>query len=153
MIMMHEVEELQELVTPLAKEVNAQIIQLNCKKRGGDFAIQLIVDLEFGGISIEVCSRLNKQFATLIEEKAVLPGDFTLEVSSPGLDWPLRSQADFHRKKEKDVVIYLTAPVEGKVQWEGKVDQATDEGVIIKTNKNIELLIPYALVSKGVQIV
>ena len=82
------------------------------------------------GITIEKCTFFNRALYKMIEEKAIFPaGDFSLEVSSPGLDRPLRKAADFQRFKGETIKLKLRIPVQGQRNFVG-VLHGIDNGII-----------------------
>jgi len=115
--------------------------------------VDLIIDKLAGGITLDECIKVNKVLRKLIEEQSIFPDDFSLEVASPGLDWPLTEQRDFHRVIGRDVAIFLKEPVEDKLQFDGKVDSVLNNEIVIITNKGVQKSIPLNNVQKGLEII
>lgn len=82
------------------------------------------------GITIEKCVRFNRALYKKLEEGAIFPdGDFSLEVSSPGVDEPLKERRQYNRNIGKDVEVVF---VDG-AKKEGKLLQVADADIIIET--------------------
>jgi len=62
------------------------------------------------------------------------PGAYTLEVSSPGIDRPLRTPAHFQRYVGETVVLATVAPVEGRSRWTGLLAAADEEGIVLEAD-------------------
>ncbi|MDP2927789.1 MAG: ribosome maturation factor RimP [Candidatus Omnitrophota bacterium] len=122
------IKELNELFSLCSGKENIELIDLICRYEGNNLILRVLVDKPEGGITLGECALLNRQLGDLLEEKNIIEGDYVLEVSSPGLDRPLKRQKDFLRSLNKEAVFFLNDLVNGKCQWQGvisKVDQAT----------------------------
>jgi ribosome maturation factor RimP len=121
----------QELTGLFSNCFNAQgleFIDLIYRPEGKRLVITVLADKPLGGVTLQMCALLCRQLKTLLEEKDIIDGDYVLEVSSPGLDRPLKSQRDFLRSLNKEAVFFLNDLVDGKCQWQGlicKVDETT----------------------------
>ena len=101
-------------------------------------AIQLFIDGD-EGITIDRCVALNRALYKQLEESPLLAGaDFSLEVSSPGLDEPLKLLRQYQKNIGRNVEVVL----KDGVKKEGKLESATDEGIVIeeKTGKKKEVV-------------
>jgi len=82
------------------------------------------------GVTLQMLINYNRSLYKLIEESALFPdGDFSLEVSSPGLDEPLK----LHRQYKKNAGRYIEIAMHDGSRKEGKLIEATEDGVIIET--------------------
>ncbi len=129
-------EKLTQLAAPLCEAVGIDLIELNVRRQGRDVAIQILADRPIGGISMKECSDLNRRMVEAIDESLVLPPEeYSLEVSSPGLDRPLKTRKDFLRVANLEVHFYLNGPLQGKHEHIGVLTEITDESVIVNTEK------------------
>ena len=110
------------------------------------------------GISIERCITYNRQLYRMIEDSGLFPaGDFSLEVSSPGLDEPLKLMRQYHKNIGRKVEVLM----KDGVKTEGVLKQVTDDGIILeetrgknKKKETIEHAFPFeAIKSTKIQIV
>ena len=110
------------------------------------------------GISIERCITYNRQLYRMIEDSGLFPaGDFSLEVSSPGLDEPLKLMRQYHKNIGRKVEVLM----KDGVKTEGVLKQVTDDGIIVeetrgknKKKETIEHTFPFdAIKSTKIQIV
>lgn len=144
-------EELRKFIEEYLAAKGLELVELIYRREGRDHVLRVLSDRPEGGISLGECSRLNKELGALLDEKNILIESYTLEVSSPGLDRPLREKKDFQRAKGKQVKFFLKEMVEGKLEWDGAITEVTDDAVHIDT-KDKPLAIPLVLINKGRQI-
>jgi ribosome maturation factor RimP len=84
-----------------------------------------------GGIDLDAVSEATLVVSDALDRHDPVPGRYTLEVSSPGLERPLRTPAHFERFVGSDVAVKTKADVEGDRRVEGKLEAADDEGFVI----------------------
>lgn len=73
------------------------------------------------GVSVETCARISEELSRALDLHDPIPHAYTLEVSSPGLDRPLRSEEDFRRFAGRKVEVTTREPVEGRRRWKGRL--------------------------------
>jgi ribosome maturation factor RimP len=92
----------------------------------------LLEHLVSEGIALEDCERFSRDFGTLIDVEELVPAnDYTLEVSSPGLDRKLATRADYERFQASPVKVRTFTPVAGNRHWLGKLTEVRPEGIVL----------------------
>ena len=100
----------------------------------------LLQKLEGEGIALdqlawvthEDCERFSRDFGTVIDVENLVPAsDYTLEVSSPGLDRKLETRSDYERFQASPVKIRTFTPVSGNRHWQGKLTEVKPEGIVL----------------------
>lgn len=122
-----------------------------CQKKV--YLIQVLTDRFQGGITLDECSRLNKNIRKMIEEKNFFKSEFIVEVSSPGVDRPLTTRNDFIRNIGKDLHVYLDQPVEGKSEYIGTLNEIDNQGNIVISKKKGNQLLPLSIIAWAKQII
>ncbi len=89
--------KLSTLLEPVISEAGAELVELQFVQRKSSALLRVLVD-KVGGISLDECAEISRRTAFLLETSDPIEGRYTLEVSSPGLDRPLTTAADFRRK-------------------------------------------------------
>ena len=145
-------ERIQQYIEPIISEQDLEIVEFSAHRHGKTIAVVLIVDYLECGINIDECSMINKEVAKLIEEEHLLVGDYTVEVSSPGLDRPLLTYKDFKRVAGKKVKFHLKDRLDNKIEHDGVVKEVMEENVVVDL-KEKTLNIPLSLIQKAVQII
>ena len=83
-------------------------------------------------VTHEDCERFSRDFGTVIDVEELVPGDqYTLEVSSPGLDRKLAKRADYERFQASPVKVQTFTPVAGNRHWLGKLSEVKPEGIVL----------------------
>lgn len=100
------------------------------------------------GISTEECARLSRALEAALEAATLVGSRYTLEVSSPGIERPLKRPAHFRRAVGEQVKVKTTAPVAGSRTHVGALLRADDEGIALDV-AGTELRVPYADVASA----
>jgi ribosome maturation factor RimP len=109
----------------------AELVDL-AVKRGRTQLVRLVADRE-GGIDLDTCARVSNELSRMLDADDPIAGRYTLEVTSPGLDRPLRTAADFRRVVGRKVRIVLA-----KGQHEGTLEEVGEDRVRIVTTAGSE---------------
>ena len=86
-------------------------------------------------VSIEDCSTVSRELSAILDVEDPLDRAYTLEVSSPGLDRPLRNEADFQRFAGRMASIVLNEPVDGQTFFNGRIQGIDESAVVILVGK------------------
>lgn len=121
-------ERVRSLVEPVLARHGAELVEL-AVKRGRTQLVRVIADRE-GGIDLDTCARVSQELSRMLDADDPIVGRYTLEVTSPGLDRPLRTPADFRRALGRRVRIVLA-----QSQHEGTLEDVGDERVRVATDK------------------
>ena len=119
-----QIQAIEKLITPL---LNEDIFLVSIKiKPTNNFKIYLDAD---SGLGIEKCIKINRALYKIMEEMGMYPeGDFSLEVSSPGLDEPLKLLRQYKKNIGRDVEVILN----NEASKEGKLTTVTDENITVE---------------------
>jgi len=98
MIMMDKpfVDDLVEIVTPTLTDLGYELVDLEFKREGRERFLRLFIDKP-GGVTLDDCAEVSREVGTLLEVEDLIEEAYRLEVSSPGIDRPLKRPADFER--------------------------------------------------------
>ncbi len=107
-----------------------------------------IVGSESASVVIEDCSAVSRQISALIDVEDPIRGHFNLEVSSPGLDRPLRRLQDFQRFTGSLVKLKTVMPLQGQRNFRGRLLEASEDAVVIETD-NEEISLPMRAIEKA----
>jgi ribosome maturation factor RimP len=126
------IQKLEELISGCLAVLGLEFIELIYRFEGKRLVLRVLADKPQGGINLEECAAACRQLKNLLEEKNIIENDYVLEVSSPGLDRPLKRKNDFLRCLNKEAVFFLNGPVNGRIQWQGEICKADETSVFIR---------------------
>ena len=121
-------DQLLELLEPVVRNLGYELWELEYVGRAGGALLRLYIDSP-QGISLDDCERVSRAVSSVLYESDPIPNEYTLEVSSPGLDRVLRTHAHFERFAGERVKVEMMQPVNGRKRFQGRV-QRVEESVI-----------------------
>ena len=135
------------LAEPVAAEQGIDLVDVEVKGPRNRRVVRLVADAE-GGLDIDRIAELSRAVGDAIDD--VVPGTYTLEVTSPGTDRPLRRLRDFQRNVGRDVRIQRTqaAAADAPGEVTGTVRSASDDVVVLEVQGD-EVVVPIADVDHG----
>ena len=127
------VEEIHESIKNIADGMGIEIVDIVFDNKLTSLTI--FIETE-NGVDLDTCEKFHRSIDVAIDELDPSYGaPYTLNVSSPGLDRPFKTQRDFERNLEKEVEIKLYAPLKGKKFIEGVLTDFDENSVTVKTEK------------------
>lgn len=127
---------IEELVSPIVDDKGFEIVDIEYVKEAGEYYLRIFLDKE-GGISLNDCESVSRELSEILDIKDPIKDNYFLEVSSPGLDRPLKKDKDFLRYKGRDIEIKLYKPLNGSKQFEGQlVGLNEDKNIVVVIDNN-----------------
>ena len=130
-------QQLEKVIHPLAKAMQLEVVEVNFRGHREGALVQVIIDKP-GGVGIQDCQDLHQSVIRSLDVVGPTPFPYRLEVSSPGLDRPLKQKKDFQWAVGKLVKITLGTPFHGQLSIVGLVRDVDAEGVMLQTQSNKE---------------
>ena len=93
-----------DLATSIMAPLGLELVDLEYKKEGRDMALRLFIDKP-GGVTLDDCAGVSRELADILDVEDIVPVHYTLEVSSPGLNRPLKKIADYERYAGKLIKV------------------------------------------------
>ena len=125
--------ELANLIEPTIEQLGYELSDLELKLGGRDGIVRVFIDKP-DGVDLSDCEMVSRQLSALLDVEDSLPGRYTLEVSSPGLDRKLTKPAHFQRFTGAAVRVKLRFPVSGRRNFRGTLRAADDEKIEIEVD-------------------
>lgn len=117
----NRVEKIAEkLVMPIIENENFELVDIEYKKEGSNWYLRIYIDKP-GGITLDDCQKVSEHLSDELDKEDPIKENYFLEVSSPGLDRPLKKESDFIRFKGEIVEIKLYEPLNGNKVIEGEL--------------------------------
>jgi len=129
-------ERVAELVAPIIEEFGLELVDVEYKRERSDWFLRLFIDKP-GGVTLDDCADLSREVDPLLEVEGLIPHAYRLEVSSPGLDRPLKKAADFVRFVGERVRVKSRESLDpdgrghARKTFRGILQRADDEGLTI----------------------
>ena len=122
----------EALLQPIVEQFGFELVDVEYVKEGGTWYLRGYVDKP-GGITINDCEAVSRQFSDLMDEEDFIPDSYVMEISSPGLDRPLKKPKDFERSIGKEVEIRTYRPVDHCKEFVGTLISYDDDTVTVET--------------------
>nr|WP_319218159.1 ribosome maturation factor RimP [uncultured Trichococcus sp.] len=139
------VDEVRVVVQPIVDEQNLELVDMEFLKEGKNWFLRIYIDKP-GGIDIEECALISEKVSEALDaiDPDPIPQAYFLEVSSPGAERPLKTEADMQNAIGKYVHLSFYQAIDGEKFYEGTLKEVNDESVVltirIKTRiKDIEI--------------
>lgn len=148
-------ERVRELAARVAAAYGLDIFDVELKREGGQQVLRVIVDrpgpaaTPEESVSIEDCARVAEDLGTLLDVEEVMPGGYTFEVSSPGLDRPLRTADDYRRFAGRWAKIVTSQPVGRQTAFAGRVKGIEGDDVLFESEGKKLVKLPLRLISRA----
>jgi len=125
--------ELAKLLEPTVEGLGYELSDLDAKIGSQNGLIRLFIDKE-NGISLDDCEKVSMAVSALLDVEDPLPGQYNLEVSSPGSDRTLTKLAHFERFAGETVKVQMRFPIEGRRRFRGKLLSADEEKIVVEVD-------------------
>lgn len=100
------------------------------------------------GVTVDDCADVSRQLSAILDVEDPFPGSYTLEVSSPGLDRPLVTPADFRRFQGATVRVRLSSALDGRRNFTGRLLDTTADGVVVEVD-NEQFRLPFDAIERA----
>lgn len=128
-------DQLTALLGPVVVDLGYQLWELEYAPRGGGGLLRLYIDAPPGeswGITLDDCEKVSRAVSDVLDVEDPIPGQYTLEVSSPGLDRPLRTAEHFARFAGERVKLEMAQPFEGRRRFAGQLLAVADGEITLE---------------------
>jgi ribosome maturation factor RimP len=138
----------QELAERVARAHGVEVLELALRRQGRSQVLRVVLDSD-DGVDADVVERVTKELSLELDEADPLPGSYILEVTTPGLDRPLRTGRDFRRQRGHEVEILREAAGERpRTQLRGTVVAADDQLLTLEVSGS-QVRVPLSDVVRG----
>jgi len=135
-----------QIALPIAEKLGYELVETEYVKEGPNYYLRIYIDCP-EGITIDDCEKMNNAVEPALDAKDPIPQAYFLEISSPGLDRPLKSDRDFEKYTGEQVEVSLYEAIDGSKHYEGELKGKVNKEIIIKTDKDKEIFFPVEKVS------
>ena len=134
-----DIEKVAQYIGPILIEMGFELVDTEYLSQYGRWVLRIYADKE-GGITLDECARVSREVGDLLDVKDLIPHEYVLEVSSPGLNRPLKKEKDFKQAIGKKVKIKMSTPINGRRRFTGYLKKAVQGNVYIEMNDSSVVL-------------
>jgi ribosome maturation factor RimP len=126
-------DKLMAIIEPAVSALGFELLGVEYMPQGRHSLLRIYIDHE-DGITVDDCGDVSHQVSAVLDVEDPIRGEYTLEVSSPGLDRPLFTLAHYERYSGNQAEIRLHAPLHGRRKFKGRLQGVEDDEVIIEVD-------------------
>jgi ribosome maturation factor RimP len=149
------IERVRELAGRVAGTFGLDLFDVQFRREAGGMVLRVQIDrpgtasTAEDSVSVEDCARVSRDLSALLDVEDVVPTAYTLEVSSPGLDRPLRGEADYRRFAGRRAKLVMRAAVDGQMFFKGRLGGVDDEAVLIDADDGRRHRVPVDVITRA----
>ena len=121
------------MLEPTIERLGYELTDIELKLGGRSGLLRIYIDKD-DGVDIDDCEVVSHQVSAILDVEDPIPGNYTLEVSSPGLDRTLTKPAHFRRFMGEDIKVKLRFPLDGRRNFRGSLKSADDEVIEVEVD-------------------
>lgn len=126
-------QTLQDMLQGAIEDLGCELWGIECQRAGRFMTVRIFIDKE-GGVGVDDCADVSRQVSAILDVEDPIADKYNLEVSSPGLDRPLFTLAQYERYIGQDIAIHLRIPVMDRRKWQGKSERIENDTVILNVD-------------------
>jgi ribosome maturation factor RimP len=126
-------DELQKLLEPTIERLGYELTDLDVRLSGKGGLLRLTIDKP-DGIDLDDCEKVSHAVSALLDVEDPVPGNYNLEVSSPGLDRKLTKIEHFQRFEGETLKVSMRFPIAGRRRFRGKLLSSNEENIVVEVD-------------------
>jgi ribosome maturation factor RimP len=141
------IDNVREILDSLLLGEGLELVDVQYRREGRGKILRIYIDKQ-GGITIGDCAKISRELGTLLDVHDIVPGSYTLEVSSPGLDRSLKKPKDFERFTGKKVKIKTKNDIQQRKVFVGRLLDFINDEALVEVD-GCTYFIPYNEIEKA----
>jgi ribosome maturation factor RimP len=148
-------EQVRNVATRVAHTYGLDIFDVQFRREAGGMILRVQIDRPGpaasaeASVSVEDCARVSRDLSAVLDVEDVVPTAYTLEVSSPGLDRPLRHADDYRRFAGRRAKLVMREAVDGQTFFKGRLAGVDDHAVVIEGDDGRRHLVPIGIITRA----
>ncbi len=123
---------LRAMLEPVVESLGFELVDVEFSGTGGHALLRLYID-SHGGVTVDDCATVSHQVSAVLDVEDPVPGQYRLEVSSPGLDRPLVKRKDFQRFTGETIKVKMSRPNLGRRNFTGTLTRMEGESIVLES--------------------
>ena len=152
---MQPLEQIRAIAERVARSRGLEVWDIQSRRETNGHVVRVFIDrpgpaaTPEDSVSIEDCEQVNREIGTILDVEDPLPFTYTLEVSSPGLDRPLRAAGDYRRFAGRLAKVVVSEPVDNQKAFEGRLCGVEHDDVVLEASNGRRHRLPLRLITRG----
>ena len=148
-------EQVRNVATRVAHTYGLEIFDVQFRREAGGMILRVQIDrpgpaaTAEESVSVEDCAHVSRDLSALLDVEDIVPTAYTLEVSSPGLDRPLRRADDYRRFAGRRAKIVMREAVDGQTYFKGRLAGVDDQAVLIDGDDGRRHEVPIGVITRA----
>jgi len=152
---MTPLEQIRAIAVRVAESRGLAVWDVQSRREASGHVVRIFIDrpgpaaTPEDSVSIEDCEQVNREISTILDVEDPLPFAYTLEVSSPGLDRPLRGADDYRRFTGRLAKVVVSEAVDNQKAFEGRLRGLENDDVLLQAPNGRMHRLPLRLITRG----
>ena len=148
-------EQVRHTATRVASSYGLEVFDVQYRREGQGMMLRVLIDRPGAAatadesVSVEDCAHVSRDLSAIFDVDDIVPGAYTLEVSSPGLDRPLRRAEDYRRFAGRRAKLVMREPVDGQGFFKGRLAGVDGTDVVIEADDRKTHRVPLGLITRA----
>ena len=142
-------EEIVELLAPTVNALGLQLLGAEFSASGSNALLRLYIDVDGRYVSVEDCEAVSREVSAILDVNDQISSQYTLEVSSPGIDRPLFTPAQFERFIGEEAKVNLRLPQDGRRRLQGKILRVEGDRIALGETDKPDFVIVHDNIEKA----
>ena len=149
------VEQARAAAARVAGAYGLEIFDVQFRREAGGMVLRVQIDRPWpaatadDSVSVEDCARVSRDFSAVLDVEDLVPAAYTLEVSSPGLDRPLRRAEDYRRFAGRRAKVVMREKVDGQTFFKGRLGGVENDTVTIEDDQGTRHQVPLGMITRA----
>jgi ribosome maturation factor RimP len=152
------VEGVRAAAIRVAASYGLEIFDIRFRREGRGMVLRIQIDRPWNerlgattleSVSIEDCASVSRDLSAILDVEDIVPDAYILEVSSPGLDRPLRSAADYRRFAGRRAKLVMREAVDGQTFFKGRLGGLDGDRAVVETDDGRRHLVPIGVITRA----
>ena len=152
---MQPLEQIRAIAKRVTESRGLEVWDIQSRRESNGHVVRIFIDkpgpsaTAEDSVSVDDCAEVNREIGTILDVEDPLPFAYTLEVSSPGLDRPLRAAGDYRRFEGRLAKVVVSEPVDNQKAFEGRLCGVDQDDVLLEAPNGRRHRLPMRLITRG----
>ena len=130
------IQRVREIINPILSEGGMELVDIEYRREARGWVLRLYID-KGGGVTLKDCAGVSEALGRILDVEDFILNPYTMEVSSPGLDRPLKKEADFIKYRERLIRVKTVHPIGTRRHFKGKLLGLSEGRIQIETDGEV----------------